>query len=663
MTRTTSGLLLVLVASLGLARPITAQDPEVIVLDPNHPLIQEPGTVAPTPAGATNPLPGNEAPEVVPLPAQGVNAHEVLSGLWFRYRVLADHGDADQAGRQIATALAFMNREGLRASPEIAAALMAEARRRYDEGDYRRARDRYVLASHFAPQLPDPHFGLAFALLRGDRDVPGALHEWWVGILASSRDPESIYNLAGNALLVLFLGLLTGAAVGSTLLALRNAPAFCHDLQERSSGRLTEETARLLGWGILSLPIVILLPIVWAVALWIALLAAYFRGSEKLAALTLLLLICATGPVAHLLGWHYGTAADPAARALIQSVRQGPDLQHEEVLKRLVQEHPGEAIFPFLLASAYRTGGRFDDAITYYRQAIEDDPRHARAMVNLGNLHALRQELAVGQTFYRKAAEADPKLALAHYDSHLAHLEAFHLEAADQELREARRLDDGLVTELIAEAAAGDGKRSPRDTSYTPREIWERALSLRLEGGVRGELRSALTAPATIAGVAGLILAVFLPGFGIAPRRGAARRCRRCGRPYCRRCQVTIKHPDVCSQCMHLFILRDGLAPGVKSRKMDEVMRYRRRIFVGSRLLSLVLPGSGHVLGGRVLLGTALLAGWSTTWVGFALRDRLMVTPESLASASGLATLVPLLLLAFLVWLTGNLATHEARGD
>ncbi len=663
MTRTTSGLLLVLVAGLGLARPVAAQDSEVIVLDPNHPLIQEPGTVAPMPGGATTPLSGSDAPEVVPLPAQGVNAHEVLAGLWFRYRVLAEHGDADQAGRQIATALAFMKREGLRASPEIAAALMAEARRRYVEGDYRRARELHVLAARFAPQLPEPHLGLASALLRGDRDVPGALGEWWAGIRASGSDPESIYNLAGNALLVLFLGLLTGAAVGFTLLALRNAPAFCHDLQERSAGRLTEETARLLGWGILALPIVILLPVVWAVALWTALLAAYFRGSEKVAALTLLLLVCATGPVAHLLGWHYGTAADPAARALIQSVRQGPDLQHEEVLKRLVQEHPGEAIFPFLLASAYRTGGRFDEAIAYYRRAIEDDPRQARAMVNLGNLLALRQELALGQTFYRKAAEADPKLALAHYDSHLAHLEAFHLEAADQELREARRLDDGLVTELIAEAAAGDGRRSPRDTAYTPGEIWARALRLRLEGGVRREVRSALTAPATVAGVAGLILALFLPGLGIAPRQGAARRCRRCGRPYCRRCQVTIKHPDVCSQCMHLFILRDGLAPGVKSKKMDEVMRYRRRIFVGARLLSLALPGSGHILGGRVLLGTALLAGWSTAWVGLALRGRLMVTPESLSSASSPEALLPLLLLAFVAWLTGNLVSHEARGD
>lgn len=284
-------------------------------------------------------------------------------------------------------------------------------------------------------------------------------------------------------------------------------------------------------------------------------------------------------------------------------------------------------------------------------------------MVNLGNLYALRQELALSQTLYRKAVETDPELALAHYNSHLAHLEAFHLEAADQELREARRVDDPLVTSLIAEAASVGGKRSPLDTSYTPREIWMRALRLRLEGGLRRDLLSSLAAPVTIAGFAGLILVIFLPGLIVAPRRSAARRCRRCGRPYCRRCQVAIKYPDVCSQCMHLFILRDGLAPGVKSKKMDEVIRYRRRIFIGARLLSLVLPGSGHVLGGRVLLGIGLLAGWSAAWIGLGLRGRMMVTPESLAPASTPEALLPFLALAFLAWLAGNLVPHEAAGD
>src|SRR2546422_47777 len=79
------------------------------------------------------------------------------------------------------------------------------------------------------------HFGLAGALVRGDRDLSGAAREWWEGISVLLRDPESLYYLAGNGLLVIYLGLCWGGAIALVLLALRAAPALFHDLKERSS--------------------------------------------------------------------------------------------------------------------------------------------------------------------------------------------------------------------------------------------------------------------------------------------------------------------------------------------------------------------------------------------------------------------------------------------
>src|SRR5207245_6532067 len=161
-----------------------------------------------------------------------------------------------------------------------------------------------------------------------------------------------------------------------------------------------------------------------------------------------------------------------------------------------------------------------------------------------------------------------------------------HLEAADAELKEARRLDEAAVAALLGDGNEDRGRRRPVDTGYTPGEIWRRALRLRLEGGVRAEALSALTSPATLAGGLGLLGTLVWPGIGLAPRSGGARRCRRCGRPYCRRCQMTTKYPDVCSQCMHLFMLKDGVAPGVKGQELEEVARHRRGTLVGARLLS-----------------------------------------------------------------------------
>ena len=660
MSRARAAVLPLLLAILAAGHAARAQEPEVIVLDPNRPLIQNPGTVR---SGAAAPSTLAPAPELVSLPAQGINAREVLAGLWFRQRALVEKGDAEGAAQQMKSALEFMKREGLRAAPEIAAAFLADARRSLVEGDYRRAKDSFALAARFEPWLPAAHFGMALTLLKGDRDLPGAFAEWWAGLRASAGEPGSFFYLAGNVFLSTLLGLLLGACVALLLLGKRSAPAFFHDLVERSAGRLSEGTARLLGWTLLALPLLALAPAVWALAIWAALFFTYLRGAEKAVAAAALLLLLAAAPGGRLIAWHFRTAADPAARALILAANESYGLQQEEALKGLARDHPDEEMFPFLLGSAYRAGGRIDEAIAEYNKALTINPRDARARVNLGNLYFLRQQFPAAIARYREASDADPNLMLAHYNSHLAHSEAFHLEAAEEELALARRLDDARVTELLARDPAERGKSAPLDARYPERAIWGRALTLRLEGGLRQEALGALTSPAALAGTSGLLAALFLPGLAIAPRAGAARRCRRCGRPFCRRCQVTTKYPDSCAQCMHLFILRDGVAPGVKNKKMDEVARYRRRVDLGARVLNLVMPGGGHVLGGRTLPGTALLMAWCGLMFAVTSRGALLVSPEWIAPASGSIAMLPLALAALVVWLIGNLTQHEASQE
>ena len=110
---------------------------------------------------------------------------------------------------------------------------------------------------------------------------------------------------------------------------------------------------------------------------------------------------------------------------------------------------------------------------------------------------------------------------------------------------------------------------------------------------------------------------------------------------------------------MHLFILRDGLAPNVKTRKMEEVVRHRRHVWIGERVLSLALPGGGHVLGGRPLLGFTLLVTWFGTWLAVQLRDEFLVPSEGILPG-GLLTVAAAGTVALLAWLVGNLTAHEA---
>ena len=56
------------------------------------------------------------------------------------------------------------------------------------------------------------------------------------------------------------------------------------------------------------------------------------------------------------------------------------------------------------------------EAVAMYLKAIERDPRHAAAYINLGTLYYNQQNFDGAETCYRKAIESDPNYALAYFD-------------------------------------------------------------------------------------------------------------------------------------------------------------------------------------------------------------------------------------------------------
>ncbi|HXE89752.1 MAG TPA: tetratricopeptide repeat protein [Terriglobales bacterium] len=60
--------------------------------------------------------------------------------------------------------------------------------------------------------------------------------------------------------------------------------------------------------------------------------------------------------------------------------------------------------------------GMQNQAIEAYEQAIELDPRHAAAHINLGTLHYNRRDYVQAEKHYRAAIASDPRYALAYFD-------------------------------------------------------------------------------------------------------------------------------------------------------------------------------------------------------------------------------------------------------
>jgi hypothetical protein len=66
----------------------------------------------------------------------------------------------------------------------------------------------------------------------------------------------------------------------------------------------------------------------------------------------------------------------------------------------------------------------------------------------------------------------------------------------------------------------------------------------------------------------------------------------------------------LCSQCYHLFVVRDGVSGPVRNRKLAEVQRFDVRRERVARLLSAVSPGAGQIYAGWAVSGAVLAAAW-----------------------------------------------------
>src|SRR5262245_2726068 len=128
-------------------------------------------------------------------------------------------------------------------------------------------------------------------------------------------------------LILLYLGACGGLALALLLLTVRYRGSLAHDLQERFARRLGASSAPLVAAAVLALPLVVPIPLTWALSFWGALLLPYMgRGDRTLAAAALLMLLCG-GAFGSAVAWQMDTATDPTARVPPQAGRLGTALR------------------------------------------------------------------------------------------------------------------------------------------------------------------------------------------------------------------------------------------------------------------------------------------------------------------------------------------------
>jgi Tfp pilus assembly protein PilF len=604
-----------------------------------------------------------------------------LESLWFQRKAYLADGRESDADDQSKAIRAFCAEEGIKRLEDLAGALVAESYRYLQEGRYNRALDSLDLAQVLDPGRPQTHLARAAVLFEARRGYIAAAAEFLRAVRSSlfrSIQDLSLFNRLALVVLVALLGIVL---IFSLLMLIRYQIPFRHEIEEWAVQVADDRVAQAMGWAVLFLPMLLWVGTGWAALYWIAITFRFMRRGEKVAAVGLLAASILATPAYRMAVTIYGMTADPVVRTTLASAGGEYDPDRILKLRQLVQAYPDDPSYRFLLAGLYKNGRYYEEAFAEYKQALALDPAFEQVHINLGNIFYDTRQYAEALASYRRALEVNPSSILAYFNMHLAQSESFKFKGADESLNRARDIDSARLAAMLTEAGARGDRATVIDASLKMTSVWQAALV----GGRPQRLSTATASPVSPTLLLQLVnpislaaaLALVFCGVALVISRGEmpARRCIRCGRPFCHYCKSGQEGHEYCSQCFHLYVLGDGLAPETKTRKLYEVERYERLSRGASRLISILLPGSAHLLRGRAATGSLLLLAWLAAliaWQPVLLRPVEMIAGvdlrlELLAQGSvpamyGLDPSSWLALLTLpLIWLAGNSWRRKRR--
>ncbi len=547
---------------------------------------------------------------------------------------------------------------GFRRYTDLSLATSAAALHQLKAGSFDRAEALLDAAVRFDPNLPEPAWARFAAALKAGRfaDAPSRLVN---ALAAATTDREA--KRVGSARIVL-LSALTAAAVGVALaavLVLAYVRRYYHDLRELSSRLLPGARDTVVAAVLLLLPLFLGFDLLWVfLALFVGTFG-YASRSQKLAVTVGLALAVPLLSIVDRVGFDLAVSSSPILRA-------AEALQESRLERRVVDDledvrssYPDDVDIRFLLGRFYQALSLNELAIEEYTHGAGIAKGDSRCLVNRGTVRLGESDFGSAQEDFVEAKRRDAKSAAARYNLSLVYAETFRTKEGTQELGEARALDAAQIARFQERPA--NLKIGILD--YSIEEARDKALGMietrtdrsrRVLGHFHGfQLADGWTTALPWAFVLALALA-----FGVdrARRRGRgyAQECQKCGRTYCRLCKPHGESPLLCSQCVHVYLKKDGVSIATALQKVEEVRRRKTVGDVVSLAFNIVLPGTTAFLSSRVLRATAALALFLLGLLALFCWDRLVAMPRPLAVTTWLHTAVPGLV-AFAGWLLGQL--------
>lgn len=583
--------------------------------------------------------------------------------VWPQATAAAREGDLETATRRAGAVVATGRTFGIKTFPLYASGAAGLA----SESD-RENRELADWASKTAAQLDGTSPSVAF--LEADRAA--RRKDWATALRMSLQGFARVFtNYRTNVLsredliLVAAMAIAVTAIIFAIALFIRYGRSMGHDFREMLSKRTSGGSVSVLAFALLFLPLFIWLGPAWLIFYWFAIFFAYAGVVERVAIVVLLLLVAALPVLLDHAAHRIAAIESPVMMAALSSEEQAYQPEALRRLQELVAQVSDDAMLQVLMGNMQSFEGNDEQAAIHYRRAIEIRPRYAGAHVNLGNLFYLNNEFQAAITEYERAEQADPNLAIAFFNHSVAAGDTYKFDLQASMLEKARQADRSFVERVT---------RNPppqKILMYNPpiREAWAVSESMSQRPAARAlfgnfsafDATRSATTPTTL----GALLALLL-GVGLWAKRrktGLANACIKCGRTFCPRCKSARESTTYCTQCIHIYLKRDGVSLDTKRKKLEEVTDHQVGMTRRNKLFATFMPGAAQMLEGRTVagaIGTFLFA----LFVAIAIFiGRLAPAIGPSADVAHMLVRIVAIVLAVVVWVTLSLPVYRRRAS
>jgi len=573
---------------------------------------------------AAQPARAPSAEKVIDVRAARPPAGNTFEALFSAYRKADQRGDTDgalKAWREIRRVRIERNIRSLEAP---AMATVAQGLERLAKGERDRAEEDFQGATSLDPHLPDAYFAMALSEMKKvPLGIVPAISDTAAGLTARLPTIRGRLNLRTLLVPVLLLSVLVTATVFAGVMVISHGGLLLHDLEESFGPERRALAVGLCAFALV-LPAVAFQGYGWLPLWWLAVLFLYMAPFERLAAAAILIGSLAVGPVVTDLDARIQTRQNPLFRAGVLSAEGGPDVRAIADLEDAMGKNRDDRDLAYMLAVQYKKMGRYDDAAALYREILQANPHDAIALNNLANIEFANTEYPAAIARYKQGIESSPAAPMAatfYYNLSLAHLQRFEYQPAQEARSQADRLAASLTRTYDSVWKYDKGDYALVDMGLGEDDLWTKFAGTptgirqkNVAGKGTGMPRSALVGAAVLNRFVGAIGVFALVGLVLWRWRGSRAftlRCVKCGTPFCKHCHLGKTAVGLCTQCHHLFVVRDGVSGPARNRKLLEVQKEEERRDRVFRLLSLFSPGAGHLYAQKTALGLVLVFGWS----------------------------------------------------